>query len=66
MHAPVQHNPLLSDPILPTLLRLSLPNMGPMLATSLIAMARRPMSVSSVRRRSPASHSFFRSPCCNR
>jgi putative MATE family efflux protein len=39
MHAPVQHNPLLSDPILPTLLRLSLPNMGAMLATSLVAMA---------------------------
>jgi putative MATE family efflux protein len=39
MHAPVQHNPLLADPILPTLLRLSLPNMGAMLATSLVAMA---------------------------
>jgi putative MATE family efflux protein len=39
MHAPVQHNPLLSDPILPALLRLSLPNMGAMLATSLVAMA---------------------------
>ncbi len=39
MHAPVQHNPLLTGPILPTLLRLSLPNMGAMLATSLVAMA---------------------------
>src|ERR1700722_11328959 len=39
MQAPAQHNPLLSGPILSTLLRLSLPNMAAMLATSLVAMA---------------------------
>jgi putative MATE family efflux protein len=39
MHAPVQHDPLLSGPILSTLLRLSLPNMGAMVAISLVAIA---------------------------
>jgi putative MATE family efflux protein len=39
MHAPVQTNPLLSGKILPTLLRLALPNMAAMVATSLVAIA---------------------------
>ena len=39
MLAPNAQNPLLSGPILPTLTRLSLPNMGAMVATSLVAIA---------------------------
>ena len=39
MHAPAHHNPLLTGPILPTLLRLALPNMAAMVATSLVAIA---------------------------
>jgi putative MATE family efflux protein len=39
MQASVQHNRLLSGAILSTLLRLSLPNMAAMIATSLVAMA---------------------------
>jgi len=39
MLAPNAQNPLLSGPILPTLMRLSLPNMGAMVATSLVAIA---------------------------
>ena len=39
MLAPNSQNPLLSGPILPTLMRLSLPNMGAMVATSLVAIA---------------------------
>ncbi|BAT61393.1 multidrug export protein MepA [Variibacter gotjawalensis] len=39
MHAPIPPNPLLVDPILPTLTRLSLPNMISMLAIALVAVA---------------------------
>ncbi|HMN71649.1 MAG TPA: MATE family efflux transporter [Rhodoblastus sp.] len=39
MLAPNTQNPLLAGPILPTLMRLSLPNMGAMVATSLVAIA---------------------------
>ena len=39
MHAPVQTNPLLGGKILPTLLRLALPNMAAMVATSMVAIA---------------------------
>lgn len=39
MLAPNAQNPLLTGPILPTLMRLSLPNMGAMVATSLVAIA---------------------------
>jgi len=39
MLAPNTENPLLSGPILPTLMRLALPNMGAMVATSLVAIA---------------------------
>jgi putative MATE family efflux protein len=39
MHAPVPPNPLLIGPILPTLARLSLPNMISMLAVALVAIA---------------------------
>jgi putative MATE family efflux protein len=39
MLAPSTQNPLLTGPILPTLMRLSLPNMGAMVATSLVAIA---------------------------
>ena len=39
MHAPATHNPLLSGPILPTLMRLSWPNMVAMVATSVVAIA---------------------------
>ncbi|MDE2361849.1 MAG: MATE family efflux transporter [Hyphomicrobiales bacterium] len=39
MRDPNQPNPLVSGPILPTLMRLALPNMGAMVATSLVAIA---------------------------
>lgn len=39
MHAPAQQNPLVTGPIAPTMLRLALPNMGAMVATSLVAIA---------------------------
>ena len=39
MLAPAQQNPLLTGPILSTLVRLSLPNMAAMVATSLVAIA---------------------------
>ena len=39
MLAPNTQNPLLSGPILPTLMRLALPNMGAMVATSVVAIA---------------------------
>jgi putative MATE family efflux protein len=39
MHAPAAPNPLLTGPILPTLMRLAWPNMIAMVATSLVAIA---------------------------
>ena len=60
-------DPLLTVPILPTLVRFALPNMGAMLATALaaIAVSTTPMSAGSAWPRWPGWRSCFRWSCCS-
>ena len=61
--ASVPANYLLTSPILPTLLRLALPNTVAMVGTTLVAVARLPISAGSEPSRWPGSRWCSRSRC---